>query len=26
LMQLLPFGDPGALAVLAAFERAVCAG
>ena len=23
LMQLLPFGDPGALAVLAAFERAV---
>ena len=24
LMQLLPFGDPGALAVLAAFERAVC--
>ncbi len=24
LMQLLPFADPGALAVLAAFERAVC--
>lgn len=26
LMQLLPFADPGALAVLAAFERAVYAG
>jgi CubicO group peptidase (beta-lactamase class C family) len=26
LMQLLPFGDPGALAVLSAFERAVYAG
>lgn len=26
LMQLLPFGDPGALAVMAAFERAVYAG